>query len=80
MDESAKWKLNAADVCKWGKNTLVFIAPLLLMYIASITPLIQDGLALADFRVSPLVAGGMVLYVLNVATDLLKKLSDGPKE
>lgn len=50
------------------------------MYFASITALIQDGLALSDFKIQPLVAGAMVLYLLNVVTDLLKKLQEGPKE
>lgn len=77
---SPKWTLNTADANKWVKNALTFLAPLALMYIASITPLIQDGLALSDFKITALVAGAMVLYVLNVVTDLLKKLTEGPKE
>jgi len=80
MKQSPKWTLNTTDAKKWVKNTITFLAPLALMYIASITPLIQDGLALSDFKIQPLVAGGMVLYILNVVTDLLKKLQEGPKE
>ncbi len=78
--QSNKWTLNTTDAKKWVKNTIVFLAPLFLMYFASITALIQDGLALSDFKIQPLVAGAMVLYILNVVTDLLKKLQEGPKE
>lgn len=79
-DKSPSGTLNKADAYKWGKNALVFLAPLILMYIASVTPLIQDGLNASDFKITPLMAGAMVLYLFNVITDLLKKLSEGPKE
>jgi hypothetical protein len=75
MNPSQRWRLNEEDVKKWFKNTLVFLAPLGLIYFASIAPEIQDsGLQTKDFAISPIVAGAMVLYVVNVATDFLKKL------
>lgn len=77
--QSEKWTLNREDWQKWGRNTLVFLAPLGLIYLGSIVPDVQDaGLQASDFAISPMVAGAMVLYVINVATDFLKKLVAQP--
>lgn len=76
--QSPKGTLSKEDIIKWGKNTLVFLAPVILLYITSIQTGIQtDGLSASDFAITPMVAGAITLYLLNVATDLLKKLSAG---
>lgn len=66
---------------KWGKNTLIFLAPVLIIYLASIIPSIQeDGLQVADFAISASVSGAMVLYVINVVIDILRKLTTTTNE
>lgn len=78
MEQSPKWTLNKEDWCRWGKNTLTFLGPLVLMYLTFVGGEIQkDGLQPTDFAVNNLVAGAMILYVINSITDLLKKLAVG---
>lgn len=53
----------AQDWQKWIKNSLIFAGPALIVLVASIIEVIpQEG-----------IWGAIVLYLLNVITDLLKK-------
>lgn len=74
---SKKWKLNSADLAKWSHNTLVFLAPLGLIYLGSVQPNLADGFAWSDFALTPMVSGALALYIVNVILDLFKKLSAG---
>jgi hypothetical protein len=68
-------KLNEDKLKKFGKNTLLFLAPVLVIYLgAVIVEINQDGFSWNDFVPSILTQGAMVLYLLNVALDYLKKL------
>lgn len=76
--KSSAWKLNQQDLSKWGKNMLVFLAPLALIYFASIQARINAGeVNIEIFKLTPELTGALILYVLNALTDLLKKLSAG---
>ena len=69
-------QLNKEDIKRWLNNTLIFISPVVLVYLASVTKSItEDGLSLSSFKISSIVAGAIVLYVINVLTDLFRKLS-----
>lgn len=75
--EPKKGTLNREEAKRWISNTLVFLAPVLLIYFGSVAPLLQDGLNVSDFAITPMVGGAMALYIINVAMDFLKKLSQG---
>jgi len=68
-------KLNKDKLTKFVQNTLLFLAPVLAIYLgAVIVEINQDGFAWNDFVPSILTQGAMVLYLLNVTLDYLKKL------
>ena len=76
--KSSAWRLNQEDVKKWGKNMLVFLAPLALVYLASIQNRINNGeVSIEIFKITPEIAGALILYLLNALTDLFKKFSQG---
>jgi len=71
-----KWKLNVEEVSKWIRNLIIFLIPVILIYLTSVIEIItKSGVSLASFRPTPLVVGAMALYLLNGAVDLLRKLS-----
>jgi hypothetical protein len=74
---SEKYTLNKEDFKKVLNNAVVFLAPLLLIYLGSVISNIGDGFALTDFIPDNIVIGAMVLYLLNAMTDVLKKYSQG---
>jgi len=76
MNKSAPCSLNRADVDKWTKNMIVFIAPVALVYLAQITGTISQAdniIELSDFVPSQVTLGAMILYVINSVTDIIKK-------
>ena len=60
---SEKYKLIKQDLLKWGKNALIFAAPMLVVFLTSI----QAGQPLNE------ALNVVWLYMLNVFIDLLKK-------
>ena len=73
-------KINKEDLNKVVGNAVVFLAPLVLLYISQLNAGIQDGiLSLGDFKPTLITIGGMQLYLLNALTDLLRKFTDGSK-
>lgn len=75
---SEKYTLNKVDFKRVLNNSLVFLAPLLLIYLGSVVSSIDNGgFALTDFIPDNIVIGAMVLYVLNTMMDVLKKYSEG---
>ncbi len=70
-------KLSATNQGKFLNNVLVFIAPVLTIYLVSIVGIIQahnGAIVIADFVPTSFTWGAMTLYVLNVVLDFLKKL------
>ena len=61
--KSVKFQLVGEDYKKWLKNALIFLGPALLVFIPAIAKQIPAELGY----------GALVLYVLNVLTDLLTK-------
>lgn len=67
---SAAFTFNSADWQKWGYNALLFLAPALLVLLASVVDVIPS-----DWKY-----GAVALYVLNLVTDWLRKwLADNKK-
>ena len=67
-----------ADVKKWGKNLLIFLAPVALIYVVSVTGSASGGVfTLSDFVPNSVTIGAMILYALNALTDLLRKFIAG---
>lgn len=64
---SARYTLSQTDLEKWGKNSLIFLGPALLVLLASIVDAIPSDWAY----------GTAVLFVLNLVTDLLRKFLAG---
>lgn len=76
MLTSKKWQFNVADLDKWLINGLVFIAPVMVIYILFVIANINtEGIQWSDFVPNNFVIGSMTLYVLNIALDFFKKLS-----
>lgn len=70
-------KLSAPQQGKWFRNLLVFIAPVIVMYLTTIVGVIStDGhvFSLKDFIPTTFAQGGIVLWFLNTALDYLRKL------
>ena len=67
MKQSKQFTLNSNDVVAWGKNALWFLAPTLLVLLPSII-----GILPSDWKYTAL-----VIYILNRATDLLKRWYQG---
>lgn len=69
-------RMDAPDWKKWFNNALKFLAPLGILYAAFVTANINlDGFQVTDFRPTPEVIGGLVLYILNAGQDFLRKFT-----
>jgi hypothetical protein len=72
---SPKWKLDFNDLDKWLTNAVVFMAPVVVIYLTFVAANINtEGFAWSDFKINDVVLGTMVLYVVNVVLDFMKKL------
>jgi len=60
---SKRFTLNKQDLIKWGKNTLIFLAPALIIFLTAI----QAGVPVKEALYS------IYLWGLNVLIDILKK-------
>lgn len=65
--QSKKYTLNRADLLKVGRNALIFLAPTLLVLFASFRNVVPQDTQ----------TGIVVLFLLNIATDLLRKFVGG---
>ena len=66
---SKRWDLNNKDWNKIIINGLIFLAPALLVLIGSIREVVPNESTYAV----------IILFILNIATDLLRKLLAGKK-
>jgi hypothetical protein len=68
-------RLNETKLKKFINNTLLFLAPVLVIYFGAVIVAINEqGFSWELFIPSTMTQGAMVLYVLNVLVDYLKKL------
>ena len=67
-------RLKLLDWNKWLNNTLVFLSPLITIYLVSVVAGIEgDGFQTTDLMPSSVVVGAMALYVLNTLLDFFRK-------
>ena len=77
---SPKGQVNKDDLKKWGRNLLVFLAPLAVIYLLQLYAVLQNGfLSLTDFIPSQITLGAIELYVVNALLDLFRKFTDSKK-
>lgn len=62
--QSEKWKMNQADWKRWGTNTLIFISPVVLIFLITV----QTG---GSFD---LARGAALQQLLAIAIDFFRKL------
>lgn len=68
--------LTKRDYKKWLTNAGIFIAPVAVIYLGSVVNAIGDGgFQWTDFSVNTIVAGSMILYVVNTILDFFRKLA-----
>lgn len=76
MTISSKFQLKEEDIKRVGKNALIFIAPVAIIYFASVVEAIsKDGFTWNDFQPSMIAVGSILLYILNVLIDFFRKWS-----
>lgn len=72
-----KFTLVESEFKKWLHNMLVFLAPLIILYITSIIGIISQPFhtfILMDLVPNSFAAGGLVLWILNAVLDYFRKL------
>lgn len=73
---SPKYRLSNAEVKRWIVNTLLFLAPVALLYITSVLGVLQQEghvITLGDFGLNQFRLGVIALYVLNTVQDIIRK-------
>jgi len=65
--EAVSGKINIEELKRWGKNTLTFLAPAIVIFLLAL----QSGVPIKQALIA------IYLWVLNVAIDYFKKLSEG---
>ena len=77
---SPSGKLNEADLKRWGRNLLVFLAPLGVIYLLQLSASLQNGaLSLESLIPNPTTQGGIELYLINGVLDIFRKLQDSKR-
>jgi len=72
--DSNRFQLTRSDVKSWGKVALLFLAPVLGIYLTFVLGGAEaDGFQWSDFVPNLFVQGAMVAYVLNELLALIKK-------
>lgn len=75
--ESDKFTLNSNDIGSWAKTAGLFLAPLLLIYIAFVEQGLDNGFQVSDLVPNQFVLGSIVSYALAEVTALVKKFVEG---
>lgn len=70
----AEMELTTKDRTKWLQNTLIFFAPLFILYLVFVQGQItENGFDVTDFVPTREVVGAIMLYTINTLIDLLRK-------
>ena len=77
MKNSERFELNGKDIKSWLKTAVLFLVPVVLIYVAYVQGQMIDGFEWSDFTPNLFVQGSMVGYVLAEITALLKKFVEG---
>jgi len=74
VEVSHSGEIIRADIERWLRNQVTFLAPLVMLYVGFVIARIQElGVELVSFIPSPQEITAMVLYLLNAIYDLLRK-------
>lgn len=73
--QSKQFSLNQADWNKWFHNLAVFLIPAVLLYTTQVIGIVQNGhgFGLTDLLPTQITWGGIILYVFNGISDILRK-------
>ena len=80
MKQPERFTLSTNDYKKWGINSVVFLIPLILIYLNQVSSLLHSPnsvLGGKDFYPSQFTMGAVVSYIISVLTDISKKWADG---
>lgn len=79
MKQSKKFDLNWGDIRNQIKASIVWLAPLVVLYIAQLQGALIDHktLILADLTPNEMTVGGIQLYVINQAYGIFNKFVAG---
>jgi len=69
-----KLVLPKAELSKWYKIAILFLAPVLIIYFGFVYGNLDDGLQLSDFVPNPFVMGAVAAYILNEILAYLKRI------
>lgn len=72
-----KVTLNKIDQKRWYDNILLFLAPVVIVYVTAVVGVIQannGAIRVENFIPTSFTLGAMTLYVLNSVLDYLRKL------
>lgn len=75
--ESKRFTINQEKASKILKNSLLFLAPVAILYLVFVQVKLGDGFDVQDLVPTKEVIGGMVLYVINTLLDILRKFVAG---
>jgi len=62
---SGRWQFNSLDFQKWSRNTLIFLAPAIIVFLVSL----QSGMTIRQ------ASGALYTWGLGVVLDWLRKFS-----
>lgn len=78
--QSPSFRLSKTDIIKWGKNTVVFFSPSVLIYLLSVQTALSDGYQPSDFYLTQVTFGAISGWFIATCIDFFKKLVQGPTE
>lgn len=69
-----KFALEKAAAVKWFHNLVIFLAPLVVVYLGVVAVSLQSGFDIHAFIPTQATLGAISLYVVNGVMDYLRKL------
>lgn len=80
MNQSQKGQLNSADWIKLENNFMIFFAPILTIYLGSLSALFSmpnHVFTFNDFVPNSLILGMMIKQVIDTSIDIVRKWQNG---
>lgn len=76
--KSVKWTLNKEELAKITKNALIFISPVILIYLGfALVAVNTDGFQVQDLIPNAESVTAMALWTINTLIDIFRKLNAG---
>lgn len=80
MNQSQKNSLNTTDWIKITNNFLIFISPIITIYLGSLSTLLSDSnhiFSVNDFIPNSIIFGMMIKQLIDTTLDIFRKYSAG---